>query len=119
MLNAYLFLFFSAPDIFDRPIGYPLAPLTDYEEQTKSRNRIRNMVISAMKRIVCYNQPIYNDSRVEVSEYAGLQLAVGNGLSALVDVKTQYDNAVILILDDDSQLANCTVMHVQRTLLWH
>ena len=107
LLNAYPSLFFSAPDIFDRLIGYPMAPLTDYEEQIMSRNRIRNMVISAMRRVVCYNQPIYNDSRLEVSEYAGLQLAVEDGLSALVEAQVQYDNAVILILDDDSQFANC------------
>ena len=106
-------LFFSAPDIFDRPIGYPMAPLTDYEEQTKSRNRIRNMVISAMRRVICYDQPIYNDSRLEVTEYAGLQLAVEDGLSTLVEVETQYNNAVILIVDDDSQLI--MVIHVLRT----
>ena len=81
-----------------------MAQLTDYEEQTERRNRIRNMVISAMRRVICYNQPIYDDERLEVSEYMGLQLEVGDATFVLVEAQELYDNAVILILDDDGEL---------------
>ena len=79
-----------------------MAPLTDYEEQTRSRNRIRNLLINATRRIICYNQPIYNDERLELSEYAGLQLDVREATVDLVLVQEHYDNAAIRILDDDS-----------------
>ena len=81
-----------------------MAQLTDYEEQTERQNRIRNMVISAMRRVICYNQPIYDDERLEVSEYMGLQLEVEDATLVLVEAQELYDNAVILILDDDGEL---------------
>ena len=83
-----------------------MAPLTDYQEQTRSRNIIRNTVINATRRIICYDQPIYNDERLELSEYAGLQLDVREASVdvSIVHVQEQYDNAAILIVDDDSQL---------------
>ena len=103
---SYTAIFSSAPDVFDRQNGiYPMAPQTDYEEQTKSRNLIRNTVINATRRIICYHQPIYNDERLESSEYVGLQLDVREATVDLVLVQEKYDNAAIVILDDnDSQL---------------
>ena len=53
-----------------------MAPGTDYEEQIRGINRIRNTVINATTQIICYNQTIYDDMRLEVTEYAGLTLAV-------------------------------------------
>ena len=81
-----------------------MAPLTDYEEQTRSRNRIRNTVINATRRVICYDQPIYNDEHLELSEYAGLQLDVREASVDLVLVQEHYTNAAIQILDDDSEL---------------
>ena len=81
-----------------------MAPLTDYEEQTRSRNIIRNILINATRRVICYDQPIYDDERLELMEYAGLQLDVREATVDIVLVQEQYDNAAILILDDDSQL---------------
>ena len=80
------------------------APQIDYEEQTRSRNRIQNTVINATRRVICYDQPIYNDESLELPEYAGLQLSVRDASVGLVLVQKQYDNAAILILDNDSQL---------------
>ena len=95
----------SAPDVFDRREGvYPMALLTDYEEQTRSRNRIRNTVINATRRVICYDQPIYNDECLELSEYSGLQLDVREASVDLILVQERYDNAAIRIMDDDSQL---------------
>ena len=89
-----------------------MAPLTDYQEQTRSRNIIRNILINATRRVICYNQHIYNDERLELSEYAGLQLDVREATFDLVLVQELYDNAAILILDDDSQLIQNVYMHV-------
>ena len=80
-----------------------MAPLTDYEEQTRSRNRIRNMFINSTKRTICYDQPIFNDNRLELSEYAGLQLNIRDASVGLVVVQEKYDNAAIWIVDDDDR----------------
>ena len=85
-----------------------MAPMTDYEEQTELQNRIGNTVINVARRIICYSQPIYNDERLEVSEYAGLQLSVIK-VDIIVAVQEKYDNAAILILDDDSKLLLCII----------
>ena len=64
---------------------------------------MRNILINATRRVVCYDQIIYNDARLELSEYAGLQLSVREASVGLVLVQEQYDNAAILIVDDDSE----------------
>ena len=78
-----------------------MAPMTDYEEQIRFANRIRNDIINATRRIICYNQIIYDDIRLEVSEYAGLTLAVRDS-SVITLVRPLYDQVAIQILDDDS-----------------
>ena len=79
-----------------------MATMTDYEEQIQFINRIRNAVINATSRIICYNQTIYDDIRLEMSEYAGLTLAVRDA-SVLTEVQPMYDRATIMILDDDGK----------------
>ena len=81
-----------------------MAPFTDYQEQTRSRNIIRETLINATRRVICYDQPIYDDEHLELMEYAGLQLDVREATVDLVLVQERYDNAAILIVDDDSQL---------------
>ena len=80
-----------------------MAPLTDYQEQTRSRNIIRDELINATRRVICYHQPIYDDERLELMEYAGFQLDVREA-TVLVEVQERYDYAAIQIVDDDSQL---------------
>ena len=80
-----------------------MAVRSDYEEQIRGINGIRDTVINYTRRIVCYNQPIYNDLRLEVSEYAGLTLTVWDS-SVPTLVQTPYNNTAILIIDDDSKL---------------
>ena len=80
-----------------------MAPLADYEEQIRGINRIRDTVINATRRIVCYSQIIYDDMRLEVTEYAGLTLAVRDS-SVLTEVQRMYDQVTIQIIDDDSEL---------------
>ena len=55
-------------------------------------------------RVVCYNQPIYEDMHVELEEYAGLTLGVIDILTTVVTiVQPMYDQASILIVDNDSE----------------
>ena len=78
---------------------------SDYAQQTIGINAIDDILIRELMRIVCYNQSIYNDLRVELDEYAGLTLGVRENqfTTVLTLVKPMYDQASILILDDDSK----------------
>ena len=82
---------------------YLISPLTDYEEQIRGINHIRDIVISATRRTVCYNQTIYDDVRLEMTEYAGLTLAVRDA-TVRTEVPPMYDQVTIQILDNDSKL---------------
>ena len=86
-----------------------MLPPTDYERQIRGINRIRDKVINATSRIVCYNQLIYNDARVEPPEYIGLQLAVRDA-TVVTQVLPIYSNATILIVDSD----DC-MLHILET----
>ena len=77
---------------------------TDYQQQIRGVNRIRNTVINATMRLVCYDQVVYDDSRLEAAEYIGLALEVREFESSVVTiVEPGYENAAILILDDDGE----------------
>ena len=91
---------FAAPDLPDFLSRYLMIEGSDYTQQTRSVNAIDDIV--KLRRIVCYNQTIYDDSRVELDEYAGLTLDVGN-YQPLTHSKDMYDQASILILDNDSK----------------
>ena len=75
---------------------------TDYEEQLWGINHIRPAAINKTIQVICYNQTIYDDVRLELSEYAGLALAVREG-SLYTDVQPMYDQIAIHVLDDDSK----------------
>ena len=80
-----------------------MATSTDFEEQLMGINRIRNTVINESRRLICYDQIIYNDVHLEVTEYAGFALAVRDA-TVHTDVQPMYDQVAIHILDDDSKL---------------
>ena len=100
---------FSARDPFDFLSGmYLMRPMADYEEQTSPvSSRISNTIINATRRIICYDQPIYDDDRLEPNEYAGLRLSANpdyfviNPSTVLTVVRPMYDDSVICIVDDD------------------
>ena len=99
--------FFLAPDVPTFFGTYESAPLSDFEQQILGFNRIRNQIINATNRIVCYNQIIYDDLCLEETEYAGLTLAVRDA-SARTEVRPMYDQVAIQILDDDCEYKSCT-----------
>ena len=49
---------------------------SDYAQQTSVVNAIDDSPISEAMRLICYNQTIYNDVRLELNEYMGLTLGV-------------------------------------------
>ena len=80
---------------------------TDYAQQTRAINAIDGETIrendfNEIRRIVCYNQSIYDDIRLEDDEWLGLTLSVDRA-SVLTNVRPMYDQAAIMIQDNDSE----------------
>ena len=94
------------PNVFDQ---YLMSFGTDYAEQTMFLNVIDDETITELMRIVCYDQPIYDDTLVEDSEWFGLTLDVDTS-SIFTLVRPNYDQAAILILDNDGNVAKINVL---------
>ena len=77
--------------------------LADFAQQTSGVNAIDNQRIEEEMRIVCYDQPIYDDMRLEGDEWLGLTLSVDRTTIILTNVQPMYDQAAILIQDNDSE----------------
>ena len=86
------------PSIFGQ---YPMTPSTDYAAQTIGTNTIDGETITKLMRIVCYDHPIYEDMDSEGDEWLGLTLSVDDA-SVLAIVRPMYDQAAILIKDNDN-----------------
>ena len=82
---------------------YPMAPGTDFAQQTVDGNAIDDETITELMRIVCYDQPIYDDMRLEGAEWLGLTLGVVRS-STFTNVRPHHDQAAILILDGNYKL---------------
>ena len=82
-----------------------MAPRTDFAQQTVGVNAIDDETITEFRRIVCYDQPIYDDDCLEGDEWLGLTLGVDRS-SVLTNVRPMYDQAAILIQDNDSKIHN-------------
>ena len=104
-MTSQLTFFSPEPDRFIPFTGmYRMDPSADYEPQFYPNNHIRHRVINANRRIVCYNQTIYDDMRLEVSEYFGLKLYVEEYYTTFpTEVQPLYDEVAIQILDNDSK----------------
>ena len=90
---------------------YPMAPMTDFAQQTVGVNAIDDETITELMRVVCYDQPIYEDMRLEGDEWLGLTLDVDRA-SVLTSVQPFYDQAAILIQDNDSRLHSMILQHL-------
>ena len=88
---------------------YPMEPGTDFAQQTVGVNTIDDETITELMRIVCYDQPIYDDDCVEGDEWLGLTLGVDRS-SVHTTVQPMYDQAAILIQDNDSRFKHMTVL---------
>ena len=96
-------MFLSGPDVPTRRSIYQMLERTDYAQQLTRLNVIDDIQINATRRIICYNQPIYDDLRLEKTEYFGLTLGVQRS-TALTEVHEMYDLATICIFDDDGKV---------------
>ena len=76
---------------------------TDYPQLIIDFNPIMNMVITGTNRVICYNQTIYDDDRVEEDEFFSLTLTVQNGSALITVVDPQLSSAVIKIVDDECE----------------
>ena len=91
-----------------------MAPGTDYPREAQGSNYFRdnNIVISAAKTHICYNQTVYDDMLDEPIEYFGLTLSViSNNAQTLLG----YNTAAVRIVDDDSKLYICFHAFVSST----
>ena len=87
-----------------------MAEGTDFAQQTRAVNVIDNIIISQERRIICYNQPIYDDLCLEPDEYAGLTLGVNHysdQTTTLTEMEPLFDQAAIFIHDNDSEFQQC------------
>ena len=83
---------------------------TDFAQQTRAVNVIDGIIITELRRIICYNQPIYDDLYLEPDEYAGLTLGVIDDndfdrTTVLTEVEPLCNHTAILIVDNDSKSA--------------
>ena len=100
----WIFLNSIAPDVPNFLGLYGMANGTDYAQQTVGVNAIDEETIMELMRIVCYDQPIYEDEHVEGDEWLGLSLKIDRRSSVLTAVQADYDQAAILIVDNDRKL---------------
>ena len=104
VLRLLITILFPVPDAPDFLSQYLMLERTDFAQQTGPVNAIDDVTITQLMRIVCYNQLIYEDLRLELAEYAGLTLGVNEvGTTVLTVVQPMYDEASILIVDNDSE----------------
>ena len=83
-----------------------MIPGTDYEEETLFASSISSTFITEERRQICYNQVVYDDERLELTEIAGLGL-VPDDPDGVVEVEPFYSDSVFFIVDDDSMLDAC------------
>ena len=79
-----------------------MAPRTDYEEETSKFSTIRGTFITEERRMICYEQVVYDDLRLEKEEYVGLAL-IADDLDTVVETEPLYNESVVIIIDDDSK----------------
>ena len=87
-----------------------MAEGTDFAQQTRPVNVIDDIIITEERRIICYNQPIYDDPCLELDEYVGLTLGVideddFDRTTVLTQVEPLCNQTAILIVDNDSKFA--------------
>ena len=100
----------TAADTFSLGGFYRMDEGADYPPVIAGFNPIMNMVITGTNRVICYNQTIYDDDRVEEDEFFSLTLTVQDGSAQITLVDPQLSTAVIKIVDDDGEFKSlcCT-----------
>ena len=89
---------------------------TDYQEQRMGESAIINEQITELMRVVCYDQVIYDDLRLESDEFLGLTLEVQPVpffTSVRTDIERFYGDAVIQIIDNDGKTGKYYELYIQ------
>ena len=89
-----------APDPPGNLSEHTMISLSDYEEETLGSSTIRDTFIKEERRLICYDQVIYDDLRLELTETTGLGL-VPDDPDNVVVVEPYYGDSVVFIIDDD------------------
>lgn len=76
---------------------------TDYKQKTATLNLISDEALTARTIVVCYNQIIYDDQRVELAEYTGLSMDISQASTKTL-IQPLHKHSAIQIVDDDSKL---------------
>ena len=97
----------TAPDEIDSFGFYKRLNFSDYETPFQTFNPIMMMVITGTNTVLCYNQIIYDDDRVEEDEFFSLTLTVQDGSAMTTVVDPQLSSAVFMIVNDDGE-CRCT-----------
>ena len=105
--NSYFTVNTSLLPAPDPPLGifhgHDMIPGSDYEEETQFASTIRNTFIEELRREICYDQVVYDDERLELTETAGLEL-VPDDPDTVVEVEPFYGDSIFFIIDDDGML---------------
>ena len=95
-----------------------MAPGTDYEKQTRSANGLRGSSITESSRVVCYNQTVYCDTRLELTEYFGLSIAVRASSTVRTEVDPIYGQTAIKMMDGSgSKFFTTSILYLYVLLL--
>ena len=78
-----------------------MLPLADYQPPIQYFNPIRNTAITKTTRVICYNQTIYDDNRMEHDELFSLTLTVQEYSTSTTQVDPLHSRAIVKIVDDD------------------
>ena len=97
--------FALVPDTIHPLFGfYNRDPLADYPPPLEGRTeQIKDIPITQTTRVVCYNQILYDDEKVEGDEYFRIKLIIQSGSTAGTIIQSSHSSAVVRIVDNDSK----------------
>ena len=101
--SDHIYFFSPAADTLDYFGSYTMEELADFRPPVQFFNPIRLKVITETNRVICYNQIIYGDVRLEEDEYFSLILLAQDRTSIISLLDPQHDSSVIRIIDDDGR----------------
>ena len=70
-------------------------------------NGLRHSAITETSRVICYNQTVYCDVRLESTEYFGLGIAVRGSSTVRTEVDPVYGQTAVKILDGNNSEFTC------------
>ena len=91
-LLSHCYCSYTATDIFTILGVYLMIPSADFRQPVLGFNDIRDMAITETSRVICYNQIIYDDDRIEEDEFFSLSLTVQDRSPVGTQVHPQFSS---------------------------